>query len=413
MERKDTYQYRLLERLCFPRLGGTEGELRAAQLLQAEIAALGGQSELMPFDIPAYQIERCTLTANGRTIPCVAMGHSGQLPEGGVELPLNYVECNSEAAFRSQGNLSGCAVLVNTFDLDMYRELVKRDTAAIIEIDGGKWYADRELLSVEMRPDHLNIGQVPVFTIGVRDAMELIGTDTKKVHLELRQHSFTNTSHNVLATVEGTDHTDECVVLTAHYDSTSVSPGAFDNGSGAVTLMYIYNHFLHNRPKRTMRFIWCGSEEQGLLGSKAYVAAYEKLLPTVRLCYNLDSCGTILGENNIDIAGNESLKTMTAQLCEEAGFVAEVYSFPDSSDSAPFADRGIPAVCPGRGHWSSCECHTRRDTIDTISPQRLYEMGEFSVFYLSRFVNADIFPVEREIPEDIAEQLRGLIRRDR
>lgn len=410
MKYTDTYQYSILEKLSYPRFGGTDGELRAAKLLQNEITALGGQSELMPFDIPAYEIERCAMTANGKNIPCVARGHSGQFPGDGVELPLKYVESNLEAAFLAQGDLTDCAVMVNTLDLDMYRELVEHNAAAIIEIDGGKWYEERELISVEMRPHYLAVGQVPVFTIGVQDAMALVDSGTTTVHLELRQRSLTTTSHNVLATVEGTDHAEESIVLTAHYDTTPTSPGACDNGSGAVTLMYIYRHFLKNRPRRTMRFIWCGSEEQGLLGSRAYVAVNEKELSGVRLCYNLDSVGTILGENNIDIAGSDALKELTEQLCREWGFVTEVFVFPDGSDCAPFANKGIPAVCPGRGHWTSCEFHTRWDTIETISAQQLHELGEFSVFYLERFVNADVFPVEREMPEELVHKLKAMLR---
>ena len=410
MKNNETYQYRLLENLSFPRFGGTDGELRAAKLLQDEIAALGGQSELMPFEIPAYEIERCKMTANGRDIPCVAMGHSGELPEGGAGLPLRYVESSTEAAFLAQGDLTGCAVLVNELNLDLYREMVERGAAAIIKIDDGKWYEDRELVSVEMRPNYLAVGQVPVFTIGVRDAMELVDSGTKTVRLELRQRSFMSTSRNILATVEGTDCAGESIVLTAHYDSTSTSPGACDNGSGAVTLMYIYRHFLKNRPRRTMRFIWCGSEEQGFLGSRAYVAAHEDELAHVRLCYNLDSVGTILGENNIDIAGNDALKELTEQLCKEWGFAAEVFVYPDGSDSAPFANKGIPAVCPGRIHWTSNDFHTRWDTIETVSAQRLHEMGEFSVFYLDRLVNADVFPVDREMPDELAQKLDAMLR---
>lgn len=410
MKNYEMYQYQLLEKLCFPRFGGTDGELRAARLIQDEIAALGGQSRLMPFDIPTCEIERCAMTANGKNIPCVAMGHSGQFQEGGMELSLKYVESNTEAAFLSQGDLNGCAVLVNTFDLDMYRALVERRAAAIIEIDNSKWYEDKELVSNEMRPDYLAVGQVPVFTIGVRDAMELVDCGTETVHLELRQRSFTTTSHNILATVEGSGDTAESIVLTAHYDTTPTSPGACDNGSGAVTLLYIYRHFLKNRPRRTMRFLWCGSEEQGLQGSRAYVAAQGEELANVRLCYNLDSVGTILGENNIDIAGSDALKELTEQLCKEWGFVTKVFVFPDASDSAPFADKGIPAVCPGRIHWTSNDFHTRWDTIETVSAKRLHEMGEFSVFYLERFVNADAFPVEREMPEELAQKLDALLR---
>lgn len=410
MEHNEWYSYRLLEKLCFPRFGGTEGEWKAMQLLEEEIAALGGQSERMPFPIPAYQIERCAMTADGRSIPCVAMGHSGQFPEGGVTLPLKYVENPSEASFVAQGDLTGCAVLVNTFDFKMYQELVHRGATAVIEIDGGKWYENKELLSVEMRANYLAVGQIPVFTIGVQDAMALVDADTKTVHLELRQHTFTHTSHNILATIEGTDHAEESIVLTAHYDTTPTSPGACDNGSGAVTLLYIYRHFLKNRPRRTMRFLWCGSEEQGLQGSRAYVAAQGEELADVRLCYNLDSVGTILGENNIDIAGGDALKELTEQLCKEWGLVTEVFVFPDASDSAPFADKGIPAVCPGRIHWTSNDFHTRWDTIETVSAKQLHEIGEFSVFYLERLANADVFPVAREMPEELTEKLANMLR---
>ena len=49
-------------------------------------------------------------------------------------------------------------------------------------------------------------------------------------------------------------------------------------------------------------------------GAIAYVAAYEDELAHVRLCYNLDSVGTILGENNIDIAGSDVLKPYMAAI---------------------------------------------------------------------------------------------------
>lgn len=395
----ETYQYELLSRLCFPRFGGTDGELRAARLIQAEIAALGGQSELMPFDIPAYEIDRCAFTAGGRSIACTAMGHSGQFPEGGITLPFRYPD-------RLSDTLAGCAVMVNSFDLETYQALAKCRAAAVIEIAPGPWYGKQALQSWEMRPEYLQYGQIPVFTIRAGDAMALVREGTETVHLELRQRSFTTISRNVLATLEGSG--DTSVLLTAHYDTTSASPGAWDNGSGAVTLLYIYRHFLKYPPKCTMHFVWCGAEEQGLLGSKAYAAACKDRLSSVGLCFNLDSCGTVLGENCIDIAGSETLKALTEEICREAGFPASVVRYVDGSDSAVFANCGIPAVCPGRGHWTSCEAHTRRDTIDTISPRRLHEMGEFSIFYLNRFVNADVFPVERKMPKDMVQQMKDM-----
>lgn len=411
MDCKEDYLYQFLDRLSFVRFGGTKEELSAAKLLQSEIEAFGGISELMHFEIPAYTIQRCAMTADGNPIDCVAMGHSGQFPEGGVTLPLVYAE-NMAAAELYEDQLKGCAVLTNFLSLEFYREMTKQGAAAIIEIDAAKWYEKKELISWEMRPHYLKAGRIPSFTIRARDAIQLLKSGTKSVHLELRQHSDTHTSHNILATIAGTEHDDEDIVLTAHYDSASVSPGAYDNGSGAVTLLAIYRHYLLNPPKRTMHFIWCGSEEQGLLGSKAYVASHKEQLHSARLCYNLDSCGTVLGENNIDIAGPEELLNLTEKLCKEYKFPASIDLYPDSSDSANFADCGIPSVCPGRGHWSSCECHTRMDKIDTVSGEKLKEMADFSVFYLDYFVNADTFPIAREMPEDMVQQLNAMFYRE-
>lgn len=408
MDHTGEYFYEFLKQFSFVRFGGTKDEDRAAQLLQEEIESYGGTSQLMPFEIPAYTIERCTMTAAGKSIDCVAMGHSGQLPEGGATLPLVYVE-NMAAVQLDDGLLKGFAVLTNFNSQEFYKEMVRQGAAAIIEIDAEKWYENKELISWEMRPTYLKAGRIPSFTIRAGDAIRLLKNGTKFVHLELRQHSARHTSHNILATIPGTEFDNEDVVLTAHYDSASVSPGAYDNGTGAVTLLGIYRHYLSHQPKRTMRFIWCGSEEQGLLGSKAYVSAFMEQLQSTRLCYNLDSCGTVLGENNIDIAGPEKLVTLTEQLCREYRFPSSVDLYPDRSDSANFAYIGIPAVCPGRGHWSSCECHTRMDRIDIVSGEKLKEMADFSVFYLDHFVNADIFPINREMPEDLIQQLNSML----
>lgn len=59
MNPHNTNPYKLLQKLSFPRFGGTSNVLNAAILLQKEISILGDQSELMPFEIPAYELESC------------------------------------------------------------------------------------------------------------------------------------------------------------------------------------------------------------------------------------------------------------------------------------------------------------------------------------------------------------------
>ena len=57
----NTYQYDLVQRMSFVRWGGTDKELEAAKILQGEIEKFGGTSEIEEFEIPAYELEKCSV----------------------------------------------------------------------------------------------------------------------------------------------------------------------------------------------------------------------------------------------------------------------------------------------------------------------------------------------------------------
>jgi len=79
--------------------------------------------------------------------------------------------------------------------------------------------------------------------------------------------------HNVLADIPGSDRRGEIVMAGAHIDSWHAGTGATDNGAGVAVVMEAARilRALDVKPRRTIRFaLWAG-EEQGLLGSKAYV----------------------------------------------------------------------------------------------------------------------------------------------
>ena len=83
-------------------------------------------------------------------------------------------------------------------------------------------------------------------------------------------------AYNILAEIPGTDPNAGYVMAGAHLDSWVAGDGAADNGAGTVTVMEAARILatLGVRPKRTIRFaLWAG-EEEGLLGSMAYVEKY-------------------------------------------------------------------------------------------------------------------------------------------
>jgi carboxypeptidase Q len=83
-------------------------------------------------------------------------------------------------------------------------------------------------------------------------------------------------SSNVVAEIPGTDLKDEIVMLGAHFDSWHSGTGATDNAAGSAVCMEAVRilQTLGFKPRRTIRIgLWSG-EEQGLLGSRAYVSEH-------------------------------------------------------------------------------------------------------------------------------------------
>jgi carboxypeptidase Q len=83
-------------------------------------------------------------------------------------------------------------------------------------------------------------------------------------------------SFNAVAEIPGTDKKDQIVMMGAHIDSWHAGTGATDNAAGVAVMMEAARVLqdLAVRPRRTIRVALWGGEEQGLLGSKAYVCEH-------------------------------------------------------------------------------------------------------------------------------------------
>lgn len=407
------YPLSLVEKLSFVRYGGTPEEARAAQILLDELACAGGHGELMEFEIDAPVPDRCEFAVCApfeRTVPAIPYGMSGELDS--AELALYYAARGDADDFVGMDDLSGTAVLLNTLTLDAYKELVKRHAAAFITISG-KYYDTPETASMyprDLRDRFREEGVIPGFAICASDATEMLRDGAQRVRLTLRQGETKHTSHNVLAIIPGTQFPDESIVLTAHYDSVPLGTGSWDNATGSAALCAIYRHFLAHPTRRTLRFIWCGSEEQGLLGSKAYIAQNEALIDKIKFCFNFDMCGTILGPNRIAVTGGDDLKHYIDQYCHEVGYSAESDLHVHSSDSAPFCDRGIPALGLTRGTHTA-EIHTRYDLMPPLGNRQMLENVEFAVQLIGRMANSVVLPIPCGMPDEMKEKLDKYFRR--
>jgi len=68
----------------------------------------------------------------------------------------------------------------------------------------------------------------------------------------------------------------------------------------------------------------------------------------------------------------------------------------------PFAEKGIPGVNIGRG---GAPIHNRYDRLVYISPDKLAETAEVVLLFSQRTINAKVFPVKRELPDNIKKAL--------
>lgn len=103
------------------------------------------------------------------------------------------------------------------------------------------------------------------------------GQDVKiEVELEVEFQDSDLMGYNTIAEIPGTDLKDEIVMLGGHMDSWHSGTGATDNGAGVAVAMEAVRiiQALNLKPRRTIRIALWSGEEQGLLGSRAYVAEH-------------------------------------------------------------------------------------------------------------------------------------------
>lgn len=407
-----------VKELSFVRTAGSAEEKKAAELIMEEIhrtleetGKKDIRAEYMAFRIPDAKVVKCSVQAWGRELPCVPYLRSGNIDR---ECGLVYLDGASEIDFAGMGSLEGKAVLLNGLtDEKVYKRLIEHKASAFLTIQG-KYYFSEEETSLYPRRlrEHFNRnGVIPGFTITAADALWLIQEEVDKVRLTLEQEDTEPESRNISAVIEGTDLKEESIVLTAHYDSVPVGAGAWDNATGAAALLGIFRHFAANPVRRTLRFLWCGSEELGLLGSKAYVEQQKDLLDKIGFCFNFDMCGTVLGANRIMVTGEKELQTFVEQYCKIACYSADIKAGVHSSDSAPFCDNGIPAVGLSRG-TSTAEIHTIHDLIPTLGEKAMRRNVEFAVRMIGDVANAAVLPVKRGMSEDMKKELDKYFHRE-
>ena len=406
MDEKKIMQY--FEDTAYVRMGGSEEELKCAKYLQQCCADMGMEASLEAFEVDMATIEEAVLLVDGQEIPC-----KGYLCAGNAELEAPFYYLRSTDAY-SLSQCKGKIVMIDGYmGYWMYQDIVDNGAVGFVTYDGNVNYTDRDIDQRELRSYVSKGRKIPGVNINAKDAVALIAKGAQTAKLLLKQEEYKGNSHNVILDLPG--QTDEYIVLTAHYDSTSLSQGAYDNMSGSVGLLGIAEYFKDHPHRYGLRFIWCGSEERGLLGSKAYTAALdEESLKKIVLNINMDMIGCIMGGWVVHCSAEEAAVKYMEYFANEKGFPLSARQDLHSSDSTPFADKGVPAISFARyAPPSTGTIHNSYDTVALMSPVQLKKDIDFIVAFTDRMANSVRCPVSREIPDNIKEKLDIYLARKR
>ena len=397
----------IFEQTAYVRTGGSEQELRCAEYLIGCCGEMGLEAKLESFPVDMANIQQAELTVDGVKIPCKGYLCAGS---GEVEAPLYYLT-NTDPY--SLSLCKGKIVMVDGYlGYWVYQDLLENGAVGFITYDGNANYSDCDIDQRELRSYVSKGNKIPGVNINAKSAIELIRKDAATAKIVLKQEEYVGTSHNVVLDMPG--QIPQYIVLTAHYDSTSLSQGSYDNMSGSVGLLGVAEYFTEHPHRYGLRFVWCGSEERGLLGSKAYAAAHEEELKDFVLNINLDMIGCIMGKFIACCTCEEPMVHYISYMASELGFGIAVKQDVFSSDSTPFADKGVPALSFARiAPQNTATIHNSYDTPALMKGEHMCKDIGFITAFTERMACAMRCPVGREIPDNMKEKLDIYLARKR
>jgi carboxypeptidase Q len=371
-----------------PRLTGSSNYMRAAEWAEQQFKALGlahVHTEL--WTIPATWEPDGPATGHivspvDHQLHIYSLGWSPSTPKEGLTGEVVYVPSFLPDALDAQkAQLAGKIVLVDgssygekrTLDgiLGGYERLASFSPAAIITtgIANGAQSEGAIKFSGTIEP-------LPVAQVGLEDSLlmkRLLERGPVSVQFSLTNRIRTNVQiPNVIAEIPGSELPDEVVLVGAHLDSWQPGTGAQDNGTGAASVLEAARAIqsLHRAPRRTIRFALFGGEEEGLLGSHAYVRQHMADLPKIGAVLITDTGaepakGWYLMGREDEKNSLASLKPLLAGLgadgiTSDTGIIFQ-------TDHAPFDVLGVPSLVlwTGMDKYNTLH-HKASDTFDSV-----------------------------------------------
>jgi len=252
-------------------------------------------------------------------------------------------------------------------------------------------------------------GAIPTVTLSAEHYNMIAGMLRQNIPVKLRINVQTKfydadggNAYNVIAELPGSDPAlrDEVVMIGGHLDSWHAGVGATDNADGVTTMMEAMRILktVNARPRRTIRVALWSGEEQGMLGSRAWVAQHlagdsnTVARGKLDVYFNIDNgTGPIYGwylQNNEAVrplfdAWLEPLKNFGARrnIIEPVG----------STDHLSFIEAGVPGFNPIQEYadYDVRTHHTNMDTVDRVDVNEIRQAAAVMAWFAYNSAMAD------------------------
>ncbi len=364
-----------LRKLCEEvgmRLSGSDEERRATDLVVSELARCGLETAVEEFRFTGWSPgeSRVTIHEGGRetSIPSHPLGWS---PGRRVQAQVVDVGRGMEDDFRRL-DVRGKIVLVCSENPPERRDVHRSHKYSWAEEAGaaGFLFYDKRpggLVAMGSARLEARAGTIPAAGICYEDAMSLSArAERAQVEIACTCTIGDAVSRNGIGLKRG--ESAEEVLVCGHVDSW-FSQGAVDNGSGVASVVELARLLSRYRLRRSVRFVSLGSEEVGLLGSRAYVAQHPDLSSVV-LVMNLDCPAMRDGALTVHTNETPALRTFMEEIVKGLHVGVDVSdSLSRFSDHMSFRPRGIAGVQLLSGSKTSGFGHTNYDSLDKIRPE--------------------------------------------
>ncbi|MCJ9429002.1 M20/M25/M40 family metallo-hydrolase [Kordiimonas marina] len=401
---KSDTAYSLLEELTTkfgPRLSGSKHERAAIDWAEAKLKAMGFD-KVWTEPVTVDHWERIKQTASiispyAQPVLITALGHSVSTPKGGLTADVVQFDTLADLKAADPAKVKGKIAFISN-RMERAKDGSGYGPAVQARAHGAAEGARKGALAVVIRSigtdthrlphDGIQryedgVKKIPAAALSNPDADQLMRILKEgkpvKLHLDIQTKDYGKVqTANVIAEITGRETPDQAVVIGGHIDSWDHGTGAIDDGAGValtVAAAKMIKDMAPQHPRKTIRVILWASEEPGLLGAKAYVAAHKDELKNIAIEAESD-----FGADNIyglrAAVSEDSLHVIDAmaRVLGPIGVTRRGGKVEGGSDQSLLKDAGVPAVDLMQDGTRYFDLHhTADDTLDKVDPAQLQQ----------------------------------------